>query len=96
MNRRQKPISQSALAEELALLHARGPGSQTADGSPKVQPTDAKTDSLLSFKCYSELVGRENILLNLDFELEDNELVALVGPEGSGLACPSSVTSHSN
>lgn len=66
------------------MLHARDASSQPADSSPNPQQVDAKTDSLLSFKCYSELVGRENILLNLDSELEDNNAVALVGPNGSG------------
>ena len=45
---------------------------------------EPRTDSLLSFKCYSELVGREDVILGLDREFEDANTVALVGLDGSG------------
>lgn len=80
--RRSKPISHSALAEELAQLHARD--LQTASGNLQVKRVEPRTDSLLSFKCYSELVGREDVLLNLEQKYESAGALALVGPDGGG------------
>jgi hypothetical protein len=80
---RRANVSQSAIAEELAQLHVR-PTVQNFKECLKQETNEPKTDSLLSFKCYSELVGREEILLRLDAEFEVSNIVALAGPEGQG------------
>ena len=79
--RRTKPISQSALAEQLAQLSTEPQGLAT---TLQVTVAEPRTDSLLSFKCYSEIVGREDVLLALDRSFDDASLLVLVGPHGSG------------
>ena len=50
----------------------------------KSDTIEPKADSLLSFKCYSELIGREKVLLQLDTEFKHSNNVALVGSGGIG------------
>ena len=76
-------FSHPAVAEELAQLHLRTIPSLSFERA-KFDDIEPKTDSLLSFRCYSELVGREKLLLQLDSEFEVSDVVVLAGPGGVG------------
>ena len=81
--RREATPSRAVVAEELAQLYVR-PSSRVSLDRSKSGIIEPKADSLLSFKCYSELIGREKVLLQLDTEFRDSNIVALVGPGGIG------------
>lgn len=81
--REYSPSNNATLGEELAQLHLRTIPRLRFE-STKLDIMEPKTDSLLSFRCYSELVGREKLLLQLDSEFERSDVVVLVGPGGVG------------
>lgn len=82
-HRRETSSFHVAVAEELAQLHLRTIPRLSFEKA-KVNGTEPKTDSLLSFRCCSELVGREKLLLQLDSEFEISDVVVLAGPSGVG------------
>ena len=81
--RREATPSRAVVAEELAQLYVK-PLSRVSLDRSKSGTVEPKADSLLSFKCYSELIGREKVLLQLDAEFRDSNVVALIGPGGIG------------